>query len=159
MLRKTLVIPDQIDAMDALDALRQAEVPMLLVHDEYGHFEGLITPADLLIAIAGSFASDADLGLDPAISVLEDGQYLISGSMAADAMADRLGFELPEDRDYATAAGFVLDILRHLPKTGEHFEHLGWRITIADMDGRRIDKLLVRPTESKRRETAAAPTS
>lgn len=159
MLRKTLVIPDQIDAMDALDALRQAEVPMLLVHDEYGHFEGLITPADLLIAIAGSFASDADLGLDPAISVLEDGQLLISGSMAADAMADRLGFELPEDRDYATAAGFVLDILRHLPKTGEHFEHQGWRMTIADMDGRRIDKLLVRPTHAKQHDTAAATTT
>ena len=154
MLRKPRVIPDQLDAMDALDALRQAEVPMLLVHDEYGHFEGLITPADLLIAIAGDFASDADLGLDPAISELDDGQLLISGSTPADAMADRLGFELPEDRDYATAAGFVLDILRHLPTTGEQFDHLGWRITIADMDGRRIDKLLIRPIDTKALEDA-----
>jgi putative hemolysin len=144
LLRKARVIPDQLDAMDALDALRHADVPMLLVHDEYGHFEGIITPADLLIAIAGNFASDADLGLDPALSELEDGQLLISGSMPADAMADRLGFALPDDRDYATAAGFVLAALRHLPKTGEHFEHDGWRITVADMDGRRIDKLLVR---------------
>ena len=60
LMRQAPVVLDQIDAMDALDALRQAEVPMALIHDEYGHFEGIVTPADLLAAIAGEFASDSD---------------------------------------------------------------------------------------------------
>src|SRR3546814_20258062 len=58
LTRRAAVIHDQIDAMDALESLRVAEVPMLLVHDEYGHFEGLVTPADLLSAIAGEFRSE-----------------------------------------------------------------------------------------------------
>ena len=143
LMRKAPVLPDHIDAMDALDALRMADVPMALVHDEYGHFEGLVTPADLLIAIAGEFASDADLGTDPALVEREDGSFLVSGSMAADALADKLCIDLPEDRDYATVAGLTLAVVRHLPVVGERFSYKGWRFEIMDMDGRKIDKLLV----------------
>jgi putative hemolysin len=143
LMRKPPFLPDQIDAMNALEALRQAEVPMALVHDEYGHFEGLVTPADLLIAIAGEFRSDSDIGTDPALVEREDGSYLVSGSMPADQLAEKLGIDLPEDRDYATAAGLVLAVLRHLPRVGEHFDEQGWRFEIIDMDGRKIDKLLV----------------
>lgn len=143
LTRRAAVIHDQIDAMDALENLRVAEVPMLLVHDEYGHFEGLVTPADLLSAIAGEFASDMDIGSEPFVVEREDGSLLIAGSMPADQMADRLGIELGEDRDYATAAGHALAILRRLPKEGESFTDKGWRFEIIDMDGRKIDKLLV----------------
>ena len=72
----------------------------------------------------------------------EDGSWLVSGSLSADFLAEQLGLNLPEDRDYATAAGFVLSILRHLPAVGEHFAFAGWRFEVVDMDGRRIDKLL-----------------
>jgi len=142
MLRKAIVLPDHVDAMDALNALREAEVPMAFIHDEYGHFEGLVAPANLLAAIAGEFASDQDQDTDPPIVERDDGSWLVSGGFAADAMADRLGIDLPEDRDFATAAGFALWRLKHLPKTGESFEHKGWRFEVVDMDGRRIDKLL-----------------
>ena len=128
--------------MDALEALRAAEVPMLLVHDEYGHFEGLVTPADLLSAIAGEFASDQDIGSEPFVTERDDGSLLIAGSMPADQMAERLGIELGDDRDYATAAGHALAILKHLPKEGEKFGDTGWQFEIGDMDGRKIDKLL-----------------
>jgi len=150
LMRTARVLPDQLDAMDALDALRQAEVPMALVHDEYGHFEGLVTPADLLIAIAGEFASDADIGTDPALVEREDGSLLVSGSMAADQLAERIGIDLPEDRDYATVAGLVLAVLRHLPTVGEHFTQQGWRFEVVDMDGRKIDKLLVSEARKRR---------
>ena len=116
---------------------------MLLVHDEYGHFDGLVTPADLLSAIAGEFASDQDIGSEPFVVEREDGSLLIAGSMPADQMAERLGIELGDDRDYATAAGHALAILKHLPKEGECFTDRGWTFEIVDMDGRKIDKLLV----------------
>ena len=143
LMRKAEVVPDQIEAMDALNRLRLADVPMLLVHDEYGHFEGIVTPADLLSAIAGEFASDQDIGTEPNIVEREDGSFLISGSMSADSLADKLGLELEDERDYATAAGHALYVLKHLPEVGEIFEDQGWRFEIVDMDGRKIDKLLV----------------
>ena len=154
LTRSAKVIHDQIDAMDALEALRVAEVPMLLVHDEYGHFDGLVTPADLLSAIAGEFASDQDIGSEPFVVERDDGSLLIAGSMPADQMAERLGIELGEDRDYATAAGHVLAILKHLPTEGEKFTDRGWRFEIIDMDGRKIDKLLVTEVRKPKDEDA-----
>jgi putative hemolysin len=146
LMRPLLIVPDQVDAMDALHTLRRAEVPMVLVHDEYGHLEGLVTPADLFIALAGHFASDQDIGTDPDCVEREDGSLLISGSLPADALAERLDLTLPEDRDYATAAGFALAAFRRLPTVGEVFEEQGWRFEVVDMDGRKIDKLLVSTT-------------
>ena len=143
LMRKAPVVIDQIDAMDALTALRAADVPMALIHDEYGHFEGIVTPADLLAAIAGEFASDADPGEAPSVVEREDGSLLVAGTMAADALADRLGLDLPEDRDYATVAGLALAVLKRLPDEGESFVEQGWRFEVVDLDGRRIDKLLV----------------
>ena len=143
LMRPLLIVPDQVDAMDALETLRRAEVPMVLVHDEYGHLEGLVTPADLFMAIAGQFASDQDVGTDPELVEREDGSLLVSGSMAADSLAERLDLTLPEDRDYATTAGYVLAVMRRLPTVGESFEEQGWRFEIVDMDGRKIDKLLI----------------
>lgn len=142
MMRPVPSVPDRMDAMDALAVLRDAEVPLALVHDEYGHFDGLVTPGGLLAAIAGSFVSDQEEGDEPALVEREDGSHLISGALSADAMAERLGIDLPEDRDYATVAGFALSVLRHLPETGEHFDYGDWRFEIVDMDGRRVDKLL-----------------
>lgn len=148
LVRKAPVVVDQIDAMDALDALRRAEVPMALIHDEYGHFEGIVTPADLLAAIAGEFASDADLEDGPSIVERDDGSLLVAGTAAADVLAERLGIDLPEDRDYATVAGLALAVLRRLPAEGESFVEQGWRFEVVDLDGRRIDKLLVsRPAD------------
>jgi putative hemolysin len=143
LLRPVSIVPDQVDAMDALKVLREADVPMLMVHDEYGHFEGIVTPADLLSSIAGEFASDFDLYEEPMVVEREDGSLLVSGQMAIDALAERIQLKLGEERDYATVAGFALAVLRRLPHEGEHFREQGWRFEIVDMDGRKIDKLLV----------------
>ncbi|WP_225206998.1 hemolysin family protein [Novosphingobium huizhouense] len=142
-MRKPAIVPDQLDTMDALRVIQQAEVALALVHDEYGHLEGIVTPADLLAAIAGNFVAHGDEGDEPMVTVREDGSLLLSGALPADAMADRLDLELPEDRDYATAAGFVLSVLKRLPGEGDHFHDQGWRFEVVDMDGRKIDKLLV----------------
>ncbi|MFS0737305.1 hemolysin family protein [Sphingomonas sp. 1P06PA] len=142
LMRTAPVLPDQMDAMDALGALRAADVPLALVHDEYGHFEGLVAPADLLAAIAGEFASDVGDEHDPPLVEREDGSFLVSGWLAADTLADRLGIDLPEDRDFATVAGLALSVLKKLPTTGERFRYENWRFEVVDMDGRKIDKLL-----------------
>jgi len=153
LCRKAPVIPDLMDAMDALAVLRNAEVPLALVHDEYGHLDGIVTPGSILAALAGTFASDVDQSDEPALVEREDGSWLVSGAANADLLGDRLGINLPGDRDYSTVAGFALSVLKHLPDTGETFRHDGWKFEIVDMDGRKIDKLLAsRP----RKRTAEA---
>ncbi|HEV2866295.1 MAG TPA: hemolysin family protein [Allosphingosinicella sp.] len=142
LMRPAPVVPDQTDAMDTLNVLRAAEVPVAFVHDEYGHFEGIVTPADLLSALAGEFASDQDFDTDPPLVERDDGSWWVSGSASADLLSDRLSINLPEERDYATVAGFALSVLKHLPEVGERFSYGGWRFEIVDMDGRKIDKLL-----------------
>ena len=144
LMRPLEKVPDQLDALDALDILREAEVPMILVHDEYGHFEGIVTPNDLLSSIAGEFVSDRDERTQRSLIERVDGSFLVSGAMAIDALAERLSIRLSEDRDYATVAGHALAQLRHLPEEGECFEDQDWIFEIVDMDGRKIDKLIVR---------------
>ena len=143
LARPAPVLPDVIDAVDALAALRDASIPMALVHDEYGHFEGIVTPADVLAAIAGAFRSDVDDMNDPPAVERDDGSWLISGALPVDELAHRLGLPLADERDYDTVAGLALDRLRHLPQTGERFRLGNWQFEIIDMDGRKIDKLLV----------------
>ena len=148
LMKKAEVIPDQLDAMDALRLLQQSGVSMALVHDEYGHLEGVVTPADLLSAIVGSFASHADHGDEPMVVERDDHSLLISGALPADLLADRLVIDLPDTREFATAAGFPLWIMKRLPREGEWFTEQGWRFEIVDMDGRKIDKLLVSRIEA-----------
>jgi len=140
-LRAAPIMPDTLDALDALNVLREADVLMGLVHDEYGHFEGVVTPADILDAIAGAFRSDEEAG-EPEAVQREDGSWLLAGGMPADEMADQLGIALPPARDYETVGGFVISHLEHLPATGEVTTALGWRFEVVDLDGRRVDKVL-----------------
>ena len=149
LMKRAEVIPDQLDAMDALRALQQAEIAMAMVHDEYGHLDGIVTPVDLLTALVGDFASDQDQGVRPQVIEREDGSLLVSGALSADVLADRLAIEYGPDRDFATAAGFVLSVLKKLPGEGEAFEEQGWRFEVIDLDGRKIDKLLVTKLEPK----------
>ncbi len=139
-----------MDALDVLSVLRDAEVPVALIHDEYGHFEGLVTPADILEAIAGVFKSDAD-GVEPYAVERADGSWLLSGAMPVDEMADQIGIQLPAQRNFTTVAGFVLGHIQHIPKTGERFETNGWTFEVVDLDGRRIDKVLASRVKPARR--------
>ncbi|GAA4642068.1 hemolysin family protein [Pontixanthobacter gangjinensis] len=147
LMRKPEIVPDQLDAMDALRSLQQGEVAMAMVHDEYGHLDGIVTPIDLLTALVGQFVSDQDNGDQPSIVERGDGSLLISGSLSADDLADRLGLDYGDDREFATAAGYVLSVIKRLPAEGEVFAEQGWGFEVIDMDGRKIDKLLVTKIE------------
>jgi putative hemolysin len=140
-VREAPVVPDTSDALDVLNVLRTSPVPVALVHDEYGHFEGLVTPLDALEAIAGSFRTD-DESDEPEAVRREDGSWLLSGSMPVDEMADLLKIGLPPSRDYQTVAGLIISQLQRLPSTGESVTIDGWRFEVVDLDGRRVDKVL-----------------
>jgi len=114
-----------------------------VVHDEYGHLEGVVTTSDMLAALAGSFVSHLDEGDAPLVTEREDGSLLVSGSMPADALADKLGLTLNDDREFATVAGYVLAVMKKVPREGEYFADQGWRFEVVDMDGLKIDKILV----------------
>src|SRR5262247_2031975 len=146
-------VPGTVDALDVLDVIKGSPVHMALVHDEYGQFEGVVTNADILEAIAGAFRTDEG-SVEPDAVQRDDGSWLISGSMPADEMADRLSIALPADRSYHTAAGFALSQLGYLPQVGESFNSQGWRFEVVDLDGRRIDKILARRIAGGRRRVA-----
>lgn len=155
LARPAPVIPDLMDAMDALAVLRGAEVPLALVRDEYGHFDGIVTPGSILAALAGVFRNDIEEGDEPNLVEREDGSWLVSGSANADLLSDRFGIHMPDDRDFSTVAGFALSVLKHLPETGERFDHDDWIFEIVDMDGRKIDKLIAIPPKRRGEQEAA----
>jgi putative hemolysin len=115
-----------------------------------------VTPGSILAALAGAFRHDIEEGDEPDLLERDDGSYLLSGAASADVLADRLGIHLPADRDFSTVAGFALELLKHLPETGEKFSHDGWSFEIVDMDGRKIDKLIA---ARARRRRAVEPKS
>ena len=141
MMRQAPVVMDRSDALQVLRAIRSSVVHMALVFDEYGHFEGIVTSGDFLEAITGSFQEEE--GDEPAFVKREDGSFLVSGWMPVDEFADQIGVPIPKDAKYETVAGYVLEEINHLPNVGETFERAPWRFEVVDLDGRRIDKVLV----------------
>ncbi len=152
-VRPAANVPDTADALDVVDVIRGSPVHMALVHDEYGHFQGVVTNADILEAIVGDFRTDEG-PVEPDAVQRDDGSWLIAGSMPVDEMADRLFIAVPQERGYHTAAGFMLNQLGHLPDIGESFDSQGWRFEVVDLDGRRIDKILARRIAAGRRRAA-----
>jgi putative hemolysin len=141
LVRQAAIIPDTMDALDVVEILKKSSVHMGLVHDEYGHFQGVVTSSDILEAIVGSFATDEG-DAEPAIVKREDGSLLIAGWMQADELAESLGLVIPENRNYDTVAGLLIEAFGRLPEVGEHILFQNWRFEIMDLDGRRIDKVL-----------------
>jgi putative hemolysin len=135
------VVMDTAGALQVLREIRASRVHMALVFDEYGHFEGIITPGDVLEAIIGAFQEEEED--EPPLVARADGSWLVAGWMQVDEFSHELGISIPRDADFQTVAGFVLAQLNHLPVVGEVFEKGHWRFEVVDLDGRRIDKILV----------------
>jgi len=140
-LRPAPVVHDSLPALEVIEQLRAAPSSMLLIFDEYGTFEGIITPMDILGAITGGF--DEDVTDEPKLVEREDGSLLVAGWMPVDEFADHIGLHLEEDRGFETVAGLVLDRAGVLPGVGDRIDIGGWMVEVLDLDGRRIDKVLV----------------
>lgn len=145
MMRIPPVVPDTAEALSLLGVLRGAMVPLALVHDEYGHMEGVVTPTDLTGIIVGDFGSAADEAHEPAVQ-RDDGSWLLDSATPLDEAAEILGIKLPGARGYQTVGGLVLYLMGRIPEAGARVDGLGWRWEVVDMDGRRIDKVLVYPS-------------
>ncbi|MFN4204031.1 MAG: hemolysin family protein [Tabrizicola sp.] len=141
LVREVPVVSDRAEALDVLEILQNSEHHFALVYDEYATFEGIITTGDVLEAITGAVAaSEAD---EPALVTRADGSHLVAGWMPVDEFCDRLGLPRAMAGDYDTVAGLVLHQMGRIPELGAHFTAHGHRFEVIDLDGRRIDKVLV----------------
>jgi putative hemolysin len=141
LVRQAPIVPETVDARDVIAILRDSAVHTGLVYDEYGVFQGIVTSADILEAIVGSFHTETGPA-EPAFVRRNDGSYLVSGWMPALEFAEQLGIPLPASRSYQTCAGFLLQEFGTIPGVGDKIDAGGWRFEIVDLDGRRIDKVL-----------------
>ncbi|WP_199098626.1 hemolysin family protein [Dyella sp. ASV21] len=146
-LVKPLYVPATARALDLLEEFRDAETQLALVVDEYGDIVGLVTLNDLLAAIVGATQLGSSGSEErPLIVPREDGSWLVDGSLSTDDLRELLQVDaLPaeDEHEYRTAAGMVMAALGHIPQTGEALEWRGFRVEVVDLDGARIDKLLI----------------
>lgn len=141
LMTKPLFIPEGMRALRLLEMFRESGVHLAVIVDEYGGVEGIVTINDVLEEIAGEMVSP----LDPTIVTRADGSWLIDGDTPMHDVWDALAVDPPEEAqgDYNTVAGFVYAQLGHVPAAGESFEFQDLCVEVVDMDGKRIDKVLI----------------
>jgi len=156
LLQETLVIPEHITALRLLELFRTATTPLAVIMDEYGSVAGIITLHDLLEAIVGDLSTVDEPDEDPGVIEREDGSWFVDGMFPAEDLRDLLHFKsLPGEHEgvYRTAAGFVMAELGKIPIPGDHFIMDGIRFEVADMDKRRIDKILISRIKGRQDES------
>jgi putative hemolysin len=144
-LKPPVFVPETLSGMELLEHFRQTSADMVFVVDEYGAVQGVITERDLLEAITGEFVG-TDAGEEAWATQRADGSWLMDGLIPIPELKDRLGLkDVPEEERgrYNTLAGMVMLLLGRLPTTGDSVEWDGWRFEVVDLDGKRVDKLLV----------------
>ena len=147
-LKPPVFVPETLSGMELLEHFRQTSADMVFVVDEYGAVQGVITERDLLEAITGEFVG-VDPGEEAWATQRADGSWLMDGLIPIPELKDRLELkDVPEEERgrYNTLAGMVMLLLGRLPGTGDSVEWEGWRFEVVDLDGKRVDKLLVQRT-------------
>lgn len=144
LIREPFIVPEKMDAQTVLNELRKKENRVCFVVNEYGGFEGIITMHNILENLVGEMKEEGDLE-EPDFFVREDESILLNGDASVEVLADIIeAFEVDfSEVEYSTVAGFALSILNHIPRTGEKFISHNYSFEIMDMDGNRIDKLLL----------------
>jgi putative hemolysin len=143
-LSPPVFVPETLTGMELVEHFRRNDVDLVFVVDEYGAVQGLISERDLLEAIAGELGEAS--AEDAWATQRTDGSWLMDGLIPAHELKDRLSLkDLPdEDRGrYNTLAGMIMLLLGRLPATADAVEWSGWRFEVVDLDGKRVDKVLV----------------
>jgi putative hemolysin len=145
-LRAALFVSESTHALKLLEIFREEQQSLALVVDEYGDVTGMVTLNDLMGAVLGRVQSGETADAEALVVTRDDGSLLVDGSLPVDDLRELLGgVGLPGEgeHDYNTAAGMTIAHFGRIPHAGEHFDWRGWRIEVVDLDGPRIDKLLV----------------
>ncbi len=139
ILRPAFYVPETMQASRALEILKEKGTDMLLVIDEFGGLQGLLTINDILEEIVGEMEID-----EPQATQRQDGSWLLDGMLEVDQFKDIFDFRnLPHENEYETLSGFVMMSLGRVPQVADYFEWNNYNFEVIDMDGRRVDKVLV----------------
>jgi len=147
LMQPPLFVAESTRALSVLEQFKRSGIHIALVTDEFGGVEGLVTLNDLMEGIVGDLPS-VDDEEEPLVVTREDGSWLVDGGLDLDAfteLTDQDIFGIDQEGRYHTLAGFVMHVLERIPREADHFEWQGYRFEVVDMDGKRVDKLLVTP--------------
>jgi putative hemolysin len=150
-LHPALFVPESTPALRVIERFKQTRTQMAIVIDEYGGIEGLVTSGDIMASLVGDIL-EPDEETQTQVVQREDGSWLIDGLYSIEAFQELMEIEeLPEASEgyYQTVGGFVMASLGQVPQAGDYFEWGGLRLEVVDMDGRRVDKVLVMKAPDK----------
>jgi putative hemolysin len=145
LLQPPLFVAESTRALSVLEQFKRSGIHIALVTGEFGGVEGLVTLNDLMEGIVGDLPSVEDED-GPLVVTREDGSLLVDGGLDLDAFTELIDqdiFGIDQEGRYHTLAGFVMHVLERIPREADHFEWQGYRFEVVDMDGKRVDKLLV----------------
>jgi putative hemolysin len=148
LLQPPLYVTESVRGMKVIERFRESGLHTALILDEYGGIEGLVTLNDVMEAIVGDLPTPDELE-DPMIIRREDGSWLLDGLLDIGEFKQLVGRQEAalEAGGFETLGGFVMHRLGRIPRAGEHFEWSGLRLEVVDMDGKRVDKILVTPCD------------
>jgi putative hemolysin len=148
LVRPPLFIPESMSALDVLELFKKQRTHVALVADEFGGIEGMVTHDDILEDIVGNIPLAGEPLTEPQASQREDGSWLVDGLLDIVTLKEILDIKAWPDEEngsYHTVGGFILSQVQTVPVAGQHFDWHGFRFEVVDMDGRRVDKVLIIP--------------
>lgn len=144
-LRQPFLVPESRPVLDVLATMRQERRAFAVVVDEYGGVEGVLTVKDLLGALVGDLPDEFDVDEEPEVVRVDGARWLVDGQLSIDDLHDQLGIAVPEG-EYVTLGGYLFDVFGKIPAEGDTWQFEEWQMRVAEMDRRRIAKVVVRRT-------------
>jgi len=141
-LRQPYLVPESRLVLDVLADMRRDRRAFAVVVDEYGGVAGVLTVKDLLSALVGDLRDEFDTGGEPEIIRVDSARWLVDGGASIDDVRERIGIDIPEG-EYVTLGGFLFDAFGHIPEEGEQLRRGEWQLRVAEMDRRRVAKVVV----------------